>query len=221
MGRKPLRPDQQLAWVQKSAVHADASTPCCTDDGEPLPPTRGAEPCMEQVLHGLSDACLIIDGLDRIIFSNDAAKAMLRPKGRILGRKLDSLLGDRQVSLAAAEASSSGKAAILRVTLRLPGDAWRDDGHFQVSLVPVWLSETRRFVRIALRDESAHPQRGTPTALAADVAVQLKNPLSIVQGYLENLLDGMISDPVLLRQSLLTMRKHTLQIERVIDSLGK
>jgi signal transduction histidine kinase len=54
-----------------------------------------------------------------------------------------------------------------------------------------------------------------------DVSIQLKNPLSIVQGYLENLLDGMISDPVLLRQSLLTMRKHTLQIERVIDGLRR
>ncbi len=220
MGRKPLRPDQQLAWVQKSAVHANAGIPCCTDH-DTASPSRGAEPCMEQVLHGLADACLIVDGLDRIVFSNDAAKAMLRPKGRILGRKLDSLLGDRQVSLAAAESASSGKAAMLRVSLRLPGDAWRDDRHFQVSLVPVWLSETRRFVRIALRDENESLPRGNPTALAADVAVQLKNPLSIVQGYLENLLDGMISDPVLLRQSLLTMRKHTLQIERVIDSLGK
>jgi signal transduction histidine kinase len=54
-----------------------------------------------------------------------------------------------------------------------------------------------------------------------DVSIQLKNPLSIVQGYLENLLDGMISEPVLLRQSLLTMRKHTLQIERVIDGLRR
>jgi hypothetical protein len=54
---------------------------------------------------------------------------------------------------------------------------------------------------------------------AAGVETRLADPSA--EADLENLLDGMISDPVLLRQSLLTMRKHTLQIERVIDGLRR
>ena len=223
MGRKPLSIDKHNSWIHRSpAVPASAADiPDSTDPDSPETPVKGLEPCMEQVLQGLSDACLMITGTDRIIFANDSAKSLLRPKGRILGRKLESVLGDRKVTALAAECSLSGRPAIARITIKLPGDAWRDDRHFEVSAVPIRLSETRRYVRIALRDDDEARREAASANPFVDVSIQLKNPLSIVQGYLENLLDGMISDPVLLRQSLLTMRKHTLQIERVIDSLRR
>ena len=176
---------------------------------------------IEQALQGLSDACLLVTGADRVVFANDAAKLLLRPKGRILGRKLDSVLGDRQVSQLAAESCRTGRPAAARVTLQLPGNAWREDRSFAVSLMPVWLGATRKYVRIALRDDHSSAADAAASAPGADLVLQLKNPLSIIQGYLENLLDGMISDPVLLRQSLLTMRKHTLHIERLLDGLRR
>jgi signal transduction histidine kinase len=49
----------------------------------------------------------------------------------------------------------------------------------------------------------------------------MRNPLTILQGYLENLLDGVIRDPILRRQTLLTMRRHTLTIEKLMESCGK
>ena len=220
MGRKPLSIDKNNSWIHRSPT-VTATNAATEDPDSPDPADKGLEPCMEQILQGLSDACLMITGTDRIIFANDSAKSLLRPKGRILGRKLESVLGDRKVSTLAADCTLSGRPAIARVTLQLPGDAWRDDRHFEVSAVPIRLSETRCYVRIALRDDDEARREAASADPFVDVSIQLKNPLSIVQGYLENLLDGMISEPVLLRQSLLTMRKHTLQIERVIDSLGK
>lgn len=223
MGRKPLSIDKNNSWIHRSptvtAAAADISAP--GDPDSPDSPSKGLEPCMEQVLQGLSDACLMISGTDRIVFANDSAKSLLRPKGRILGRKLESVLGDRKVTALATDCTLSGRPAIARVTLKLPGDAWRDDRHFEVSAVPIRLSETRCYVRIALRDDDEARREAASADPFVDVSIQLKNPLSIVQGYLENLLDGMISEPVLLRQSLLTMRKHTLQIERVIDGLRR
>jgi two-component system OmpR family sensor kinase/two-component system phosphate regulon sensor histidine kinase PhoR len=189
---------------------------------------RGPEFFMEQVMEGLSDACLLLEGTDRIVYVNSSGKSLLRPKGRILGRRLQSVLADRRLSMLAADAYHTGRPLFSRLSLTMPGERWRDDREYHVSIVPLWITTTRRLVRIALRsvDPEAAPPVGDAPAPAAtpqcdETMMRLKNPLSIVQGYLENLLDGVISDPVALRQSLLTMRKHTLTIERLLDTCQK
>ncbi len=180
----------------------------------------GMNGLLETVLEGLVQACLLVDGMDRILFSNDAAKLLFMPKGRLLGRKLETVLADRQLSQLVAECHASGRAGMLSCALRLPGKAWRDDRHFVVEAVPLALGGERRLVRLALRpdDEAESAAKATPNP-AADVLIQLRGPLTVVQGYLENLLDGMITDPVALRQSLLTMRRSTVQIERILETL--
>ncbi len=198
-------------------------------DNVPVPSTpaaKGPEYFMEQVMEGLSDACMLVDGTDRIVYVNSSGKNLLRPKGRILGRKLESVLADRQLSMLAADAYHTGKPLFSRLALPLPGERWRDDHHFHISIVPLWITPTRRLVRIALRGDDSiqegdrqHP--ATVPHQMGDAMMQMKTPLSIVQGYLENMLDGVINDPVILRQSLLTMRKHTLTIERLLDSSHK
>jgi len=192
----------------------------------------GPEFFMERVMDGLTDACLLLDGLDRIIYVNASAKSLLRPagrspQGRILGRRLSSVLADRRLSLLAADAYHTGKPIFSRLTIALPGERWRDDSEFHFSMVPLWISATRRLVRLALRavtreEAEANPKPRQESGLpCSDTMLQVKNPLSIVQGYLENMLDGVISDPAVLRQSLLTMRKHTMAIERLIDGCAK
>jgi signal transduction histidine kinase len=175
---------------------------------------------LETVLEGLMHACLLVDGTDRILFSNEAAKSLFMPKGRLLGRKLETVLADRQLSQLVSDCFAAGRSGSLACALRLPGEAWRDDRHFLVEAVPLLLSAERRLVRLALRpDEQADADAKAVPNPAADVLVQLRGPLTVVQGYLENLLDGMITDPVALRQSLLTMRRSTIQIERILENL--
>lgn len=187
---------------------------------EELPGAAGGDALLETVLEGLTHACLLVDGTDRILFSNEAAKALLVPKGRMLGRKLETVLADRQLSQLVAECYESGRPGTLSCALRLPGEAWRDDRHFIVEAVPLMLTGGRRLTRLALRpDDEADTAAKTAPNPAADVLFQLRGPLTVVQGYLENLLDGMITDPVALRQSLLTMRRSTIQIERILETL--
>ncbi|MDB6069414.1 MAG: putative signal transduction histidine kinase [Verrucomicrobiales bacterium] len=175
---------------------------------------------LETVLEGLAHACLLVDHGDRILFSNEAARILFMPKGRLLGRKMEAVLADRQLSQLVTECFSTGNILSQACALRLPGEQWRDDRHFLVEAVRVTLSADRRLVRLALRpDERADAAAKVAPDPAADVLVQLRGPLTIVQGYLENLLDGMITDPVALRQSLLTMRRSTIQIERILEGL--
>lgn len=191
---------------------------------DPAPPETwenpGANMLLETVLEGLTHACLLVDHGDRILFSNEAARILFMPKGRLLGRKMEAVLADRQLSQMVTECFATGLNLSQACALRLPGEQWRDDRHFLVEAVCVNLSADHRLVRVALRpDERADAAAKVVPDPAADVLVQLRGPLTIVQGYLENLLDGMITDPVALRQSLLTMRRSTLQIERILEGL--
>jgi hypothetical protein len=192
---------------------------------------------MEQVMEGLSDACMLVDGTGRVLYINGTAKAFLSPRGRVLGRKLDAVLAHRQLSMLTADVYHTGKPVFTRLDISMPGERWRDDHSFHVSLVPLWITPTRRLVRIALRD-TASDKAPVPVAngvcCAGDGAVapaapkdhsdamtRMRNPLTILQGYLENLLDGVIKDPIVLRQTLLTMRKHTMTIEKLMETCGR
>jgi hypothetical protein len=191
---------------------------------------------MEQVMEGLSDACMLIDGTGKMLYLNGAAKNLLSPKGRILGRKLDAILANRQLSMLAADVYHTGKPVFTKLEIAMPGARWRDGRSFHVSLVPLWINSTRRLVRIALRDTVLENIRvsGTPAAQpsgddslssapprqVSDIVMRLRNPLTILQGYLENLLDGAIKDSAVMRQTLLTMRKHALTIEKLMERCG-
>ena len=180
-------------------------------------------------MEGLSDACLLVDGSDRIVYVNSASKLLLKPKGRILGRRLEAVLADRQLSMLASDCYHTGKPLFSSLTLALPGERWRENRQYHISLVPLWLTATRRLVRIALRGSSPDAEEnraGDATAPeripeCSETMLQLKDPLAIVQGYLENMLDEVISDPIVMRQTLLKMRKHTLNIERLLDVCRK
>jgi hypothetical protein len=175
---------------------------------------------LQSRLDSFAAAALVVDSSGRIQLSNEPAKLLLMPKGRLLGRKLETVLADRCLSQLVADSFQSGNPGSLACTLRLPGDAWREDRQFVVEASPVQPEGGQPFVLVVLK-----PQLSIGTSAPAlpnrtvDVLIQMRGPLTLVQGYLENLLDGMITDPVALRQSLLTMRRSTTQIERILESL--
>jgi len=238
MGRKPLFKERENPLYFKvspprlpGAVDLEAS-------GD-VPASRPPEWFMEQVMEGLSDACMLVDGTSRLLYVNSAAKSLLSSKGRILGRKLDAVLANRQLSMLVADVYHTGKPVFTKLQLSMPGDRWRLDQAFHCSIIPLWLSPVRRLVRIALRDavpgksqpqaaeavrsqaKEDEPDAPPPSPQCNDVMNRMRTPLTILQGYLENLLDGAIKDPIHMRQALLTMRKHSMAIEKLMDACGK
>jgi hypothetical protein len=220
MGRKTLIQEKKHPFYFKHSAplkssSVDTAEQMTADAGDGI--TSLPEVFMEQVMEGLSDACMLVDSGDRLVYVNGAAKNILQPKGRILGRKLRSLVADPQLSTLTAEAYQTGKPLFSTVDLLPPESRWREPHRFHLSIVPLWISNSRRLVRIALRNAEEQPEPRKPVTFN-DTVLQMRNPLTILQGYLENLLDGLISDPAAMRNSLLTMRKHTLAMERLLDS---
>lgn len=236
MGRKPLIEERKHPLYFKMQPLRSQDLPSGENGaGEVTQAAKSPEWLMEQVMEGLSDACMLVDGTGRLLYVNSVAKALLSAKGRLLGRKLDAVLAHRQLSMLAADVYHTGKPVFTRLDMALPGDRWREGRSFHVSLVPLWITPMRRLMRIALRDAAREvpapaisgtgrceetPQSAPPPQFS-DTLSRMRNPLTILQGYLENLLDGAIKDPILLRQTLLTMRKHTLTLEKLMETCGK
>jgi two-component system OmpR family sensor kinase/two-component system phosphate regulon sensor histidine kinase PhoR len=187
------------------------------------PPVEGSEmagaAAVSQLLAGLSDICLVADAEGRVLFANEAARDLLHLEGRVLGRKTFKVLSDRRALGVIDEVVRMNKprSAVMPLTLSSEGPRL-----YEVNVVPFESPGYGMLLRIAVRHRDTNSSAQAAPPLPALEAFQaLADPLSIIQGYLENLLDGDIKDPVAMRQCLAAMQRQTVQVQRILRSLQK
>ena len=167
------------------------------------------------MLNWLTDACLIAEPDGRMRYANEAARNLLRMKGRASGRKLSAVLAENHALevFQNAVTAERPRAAVLALTFSSDGPR-----SYTVSVVPFHVEGEGVFYRMALSASSAPlpVAAGNETTLLLQ---KLADPLSILQGYLENLLDGVIKEPALMRQCLSAMQRQTSQMQRLLSGL--
>ena len=174
--------------------------------------------CSLQILDGLTDACIVSDATGRLRYANEAARELLHLRGRVTGRKLQAVLADRHALQIVEESIKAARPRAMVMSLTFSSDGARQ---YEVSVMPVNVTGEEILVRIALRHaEKSEGDRDPAKAdLNPDTVQRLGDPLTIIQGYLENLLDGAIRDPVVMRQCLSAMQRQAIQIQRILGSL--
>lgn len=177
----------------------------------------GSSPLLTMIdaaMEPLPDPCLVVDAQCRILTANHAARHILQKRGRLLGRKLDALLEDQSLSAIVGSSFKSGQNVTSEVTLHLPDEGWRNGRRFKAVLTHLD-NAGKPVIHIALLPDGPRPPPPPPPE---GVLVRVRNPLAVLQGYIETLLDGVITDAAMLRQSLMAMRRQTEQIERLLLS---
>ncbi len=171
--------------------------------------------CITVMLDGLTDACMIAESDGRMRYANEAARVLLRMKGRATGRKLTAVLAEKHALelFENATAAERPRAAVLALTLSSDGAR-----SYTVSVVPLSIEGEGLFYRIALSPNSAPVAQSGGNETTA-LLQKLGDPLSILQGYLENLLDGVIKEPAVMRQCLGAMQRQTAKMQRLITGL--
>lgn len=95
--------------------------------------------------------------------------------------------------------------------------------YFNVSASPVEVGacpEDPDFVQLIIRDDTEHHEtEQIRKDFVANASHELRTPLSIINGYLENLVEGVISDEAMTRRALLTMQKHGERIARIVEDM--
>lgn len=172
------------------------------------------------MLDDLSDSCVAATEDGKLCYANEAARELLHLKGRVTGRKLSLVLADRKALDLFEEAIRAGRPRVRSLSLTLSGDGSRN---YRLSMVPVRLAGGEAFVRIAIRRQDIVPEPATSESgdPRMESMQRMGDPLTIIQGYLENLLDGVIRDPVVMRQCLSAMQRQAAQIQRLLSSFSK
>jgi nitrogen-specific signal transduction histidine kinase len=208
----PMATAKKTPDVQKSTAPQPEAVP----GGETVDPADSHSlSTFMAMLDGLTDACMVVEPDGRMRYANEAARTLLRMKGRATGRKIAAVLAERQALEIFENAAAAERPRIAVLALTFSSDGARS---YTVSAVPVRIEGEGLFYRIALSPSSAPiPQTGANETTA--LLQKLGDPLSILQGYLENLLDGVIKEPALMRQCLSAMQRQTTQMQRLLTGL--
>ncbi len=177
---------------------------------------------LQSLLEGLGDACLIADQKLEIAFANDEARSLFQSPVSLIGRRLYEVFPDHRLT-EVVERSLRDHAPIeqsLQVVFHTGDDEVKR--YLVISAAPIRLPGATKtdYLRVIVRDETH--QRETEQIrkdFVANASHELRTPLSIINGYLENLIEGLIEDPGMVQRSLVTMQKHSLRLARIVEDM--
>ena len=202
---------------------ADRENACRTRLEEEM---RLARDERQRLLDGLGDAFLLLDPHGVVRFANAAAQRLLGARESV-GRSLREVFVDPRLAAPVARCLGSGLAE--QVRLELPQQAsplgdleTRGNNCWQLDVARLPASPGQEpLTRVILRDMTAeHQIEQIRKDFVANASHELRTPMAIINGYLENLLEeGMLEDPVVTRRFLSVMRKHAERISRIVEDM--
>lgn len=180
----------------------------------------------DQLLDALEDALLLVNETSHIVFANASARRLV--KGRKLkGRSLMEAFLDDKLSVAVMKCIRTGKpmqAPVVLHSSHTPLGSVNDEG------VSAWIIDAapmkangneQDLTRVVIRDVTAEYQaEQVRRDFVANASHELRTPMAIINGYLENLIDDdVLEDPKTSRKFLQTMRKHGERIACLVEDM--
>ena len=179
-----------------------------------------------RLLDALGDAFLLVDAEAHIRFANAAAHDLFGGRD-LVARPVSEIFLDPRLSQSMRHCLETGEPVQARVVL--PQQA-SPRGDRESRGANAWLIDAARLpatpgstplTRVILRDVTAeHQTEQIRQDFVANASHELRTPMAIINGYLENLLDDeMLDDPPLARRFLSIMRKHADRISRIVEDM--
>lgn len=196
---------------------------------------QSAQSQREQLLNALPDAIILVNSASQISFANDSARQLVKGR-RLRGRSIIEAFIDDRLSVAIMKCIRTGKA--MQETLLLkkshsPLVSTHDDetSAWVIDVAPLSpsspsspeaLQESQ--TRVVIRDISAqHQTEQIRQDFVANASHELRTPMAIINGYLENLLDDdallLKENPQLTQKFLHTMQRHGSRIAQLVEDM--
>ena len=187
---------------------------------------RQARDERNRLLDALDDAFLLVDSTGIIRFTNAAARDLFGPSTQI-DRHFSEVLSDPRLSGVVRQCMESGEPEQTRVVL---AQQTSPRGNRENRGINAWIIDAARLpasnsshplTRVLIRDVTTeHQIEQIRKDFVANASHELRTPMAIINGYLENLLDDdMIEDPATARRFLGVMRKHAERISRIVEDM--
>jgi two-component system phosphate regulon sensor histidine kinase PhoR len=179
-----------------------------------------------KMLDALGDAFLLVDAQSHIRFANAAAHALFGNRD-LMHRPVSEIFLDSRLAQALQHCLASGEPVQSRVVLAQQASP---RGDLETRATNVWLIDAARLpaapegsplTRVILRDVTTeHQTEQIRRDFVANASHELRTPMAIINGYLENLLDdNLLDDPATARHFLSIMRKHAERISRIVEDM--
>ena len=178
----------------------------------------------DELLDNLSDAFLLVDPEGQIIFANQVTTELVA--GRlILNRHIKEVFLDERVTGAIEKSLTTERGAIERVVLPQQASPrgmaeHRGETAWIIDAAPLNKNASKVITRVVIRDVTTeHQTEQVRKDFVANASHELRTPLSIINGYLENLVEGDIDDPQSVQRALNIMQKHGDRIARIVEDM--
>jgi two-component system, OmpR family, phosphate regulon sensor histidine kinase PhoR len=179
-----------------------------------------------RLLDALGDAFLLVDSRGNIRFANAAAHDLFGSR-ELVNRPVRETFVDPRLAKALLGCLETGDPVQSRVVLPQQTSPRGDHENRGIN---AWIIDAARLpsspgadtiTRVILRDVTAeHHIEQIRKDFVANASHELRTPMAIINGYLENLLDdNMIEDPEMARRFLSVMRKHADRISRIVEDM--
>jgi len=180
----------------------------------------------DRLLDALGDAFMLVDSDARLRFANAAARELFGGRDLVNLTVRETFL-DPRLAKALLHCLATGEPVQTQVVLPQQASPRGDRENRGTN---AWLIDAARLpyppgssplTRVILRDVTAeHQTEQIRQDFVANASHELRTPMAIINGYLENLLDEkLLEDPVTARHFLSIMRKHADRISRIVEDM--
>ncbi len=178
----------------------------------------------DALLNALTDSFLLVNSEGLILFANEPTTELVA--GRLVeGRNVKEVFLDERIVNAMEESISNGRSVVKHIVL--PNQALltgvsqqRGETAWIIDAAPLDRNAKKTITRVVIRDVTAEFQaEQVRKDFVANASHELRTPLSIINGYLENLIEGDFDSPELVNRSLTVMKKHGDRIARLVEDM--
>ena len=178
-----------------------------------------------ELLNALNDPFLLLDAEGIIRYANSPAEQLF-PGRAILDLHLDKVFLDEKIATPIREAVTSKKQIAKQVILSEQSSTGTysepaGESVWFVDAGPIELGNSATPVRVIIRNTTAeHHTEQIRKDFVANASHELRTPLAIINGYLENLIEGdLLEDRDTTLRFLKIMGKHGRRIARIIEDM--
>jgi two-component system phosphate regulon sensor histidine kinase PhoR len=179
-----------------------------------------------RLLDALGDSFLLVDQGGTIRFANQAARDLFGSRD-LVDRSLHETILDPRISKVLFRSLETGEPVQARVLLPQQTSPRGDQENRGIN---AWIVDAAHLpssadgsplTRVILRDVTTeHQIEQIRKDFVANASHELRTPMAIINGYLENLLDdNMMEDKEMTRRFLSIMRKHADRISRIVEDM--
>lgn len=177
---------------------------------------------LETLYAGLGDACMLVAQSGEIVYVNSGAADLFGTPADLRGRRLSQVFPDPKVNEFLAKALALKEGSVedeFVITIHPRGRTEQRYCVFNAAFVN-GLDESQPLVRMVVRDETRRQEtEQIRRDFVANASHELRTPLAIINGYLENLVDGDINNPEMVQKSLVTMSKHGERLALLVEDM--